>query len=119
MRRFKTDFCLGNGCADVTRDIEVVALLRNSLHRDSLRIPLFFLSELVGLNDLCDVLGRELILSLAFHEVLDRIDEKHIIGLLAFLEDQKAHWNTGGIEEIRGQTDDGVDMAVTGNPTAS
>ena len=57
-------------------------------------------------------LGRELVLALALHEVLGGVDEEHVVGLLALLEHEDADRDAGGVEEVRGQADHGVDVAV-------
>lgn len=44
-----------------------------------------------GQDDLFDVLGQQLILTLALLEVRGRIDEQHIIGFLASFQHQDAH----------------------------
>ena len=49
------------------------------------------------------MLGFELVLALAFVEVLSRIDEQHVVRLLALLEHQDADGDAGGIEEVGGQ----------------
>jgi hypothetical protein len=54
----------------------------------------------------------QLVLALAFHEVLGGVDEEHVVGLLALLEHEDADRDAGGVEEVRGQADDGVDVAV-------
>ena len=71
-----------------------------------------FRAVLVGVDDLGDVLFRQLVLAFALHKMLGGVDEEHIVGLLAFLEDEDAHRDAGGVEEVGGQADDGVDVAV-------
>jgi hypothetical protein len=53
-----------------------------------------------------------LVLAFAFHEVLSGVDEEHVVGLLALLEHENADGDAGGIEQVRGQADDGVDNEV-------
>ena len=67
---------------------------------------------LVGVEDLGDVLRTQLVLAFAFHEVLGRVDEQNIVWLFALLEHQDAHRDTCGIEQIGGQADHGIDVAV-------
>ena len=95
---------------------------------------------LVGVDDLLDVILAQLVLAFAFHEpnsagglsetdnaqrwakperaggrgsqLLGGIDEEHVVGLLALLQDEDADGDAGGVEEVRGQADHGVDMAV-------
>ena len=51
--------------------------------------------------------GRELVLALALHEVLGRVDEEHVVGLFfALLENKDADGDAGGLKEVRGQADD-------------
>ena len=56
--------------------------------------------------------SRQLVLAFAFHEVLGGVDEEHVVGLLALLEHEDADGDAGGVEEVGGQADDGVDVAV-------
>ena len=88
------------------------SFLSISLHAHALGVALLFLAELVGVDDLGDVLVRELVLAFAFHEVLGGVDEEHVVGLLALLEHEDADRDAGGVEQVRGQADDGVDVAV-------
>jgi hypothetical protein len=53
-----------------------------------------------------------LVLAFAFHEVLGGVDEQHVVGLFAFFKHQSAHRDAGGVEEIAGQTDHGIDVTV-------
>ena len=53
-----------------------------------------------------------MVLALALHEVLGGVDEEHVVGLLALLEHEDADGDVGGVEEVRGQADHGVDVAV-------
>ena len=72
----------------------------------------FFGAILIGLDDSVDVLVGELVLPLAFDELLAGVDEQDIIRLLALLEDEDADRDARRIEQVRGQADDGVDMPV-------
>ena len=54
---------------DVSRDVEVVAFCSDVLHADALGVTLLFLAELIGVDDLRDVLGQELILSFTLRKV--------------------------------------------------
>ena len=80
------------------------------------RVARLFRAVLVGADDLGDVLWRKLVLAFAFHEVLGGVDEEHVVGLLAFLEHKDADGDTGGVEEVRRQADDGVDVAAQLHP---
>ena len=44
--------------ADIAGDIQVVAVRFYLLHRHAPRVALFFLAELVGVDDLVDVFGQ-------------------------------------------------------------
>jgi len=114
MHRREVDLLLRGRRADVAGDVEVVALLDDSLHRDALGIAVLFFSELVGVDDLGDVVFREAVLAFAFLEVLRAagVDEEHVVRLLALLEHEDADGDAGGIKQIGGQADDGVDVAV-------
>ena len=68
--------------------------------------------NLVGLDDLVDVLFRQLVLALAFLEMLGGVDEEHVVRLLAFLQHEDAHRDAGGVEQVGGQADDRVDVAI-------
>ena len=67
---------------------------------------------LVSLDDFLDVLRPAVGSAFAFLEVLGGVDEEHVVRLLALLQHQDADRDAGGIEQIRGQADDGVDVAV-------
>ncbi len=108
----KADLLLRNRRADVAGDVQVVAFLGDSLHSDALGVAILLLAELVRGDDLGNVFFRQLVLAFAFHEVLGGVDEEYVVGLLALLQDEDAHRDAGGVEQVRGQADDGVDMAV-------
>jgi hypothetical protein len=55
-----------------------------------------------------------LVLAFAFHKVLGGVNEQHVVGFLALLEHEDAHRDAGGIEEICGQANHGIDVAVLG-----
>jgi len=73
---------------------------------------------LVGLDDLLDIVGfpilafSQAVLTLALLEMFGGVDEEDVVGLLALLENEDADRDAGGVEQIRGQADDGVDVAV-------
>jgi len=54
-----------------------------------------FGSELIGGDNLVDVLGKEVILALALLEVLGPFDEWQVVRLLAPLQHQDAQRNAG------------------------
>jgi hypothetical protein len=56
--------------------------------------------------------SSELVLAFAFLEVLGGVDEEHVVRLLAFLEHEDADRDAGGVEQVGGQADDRVDVAV-------
>jgi hypothetical protein len=76
MGRFQIDLHLRLRGADVAGDVEVVALRLDSIHRDALRVVVFFIPVLVGVDDLVDVLVEKDVLALAFLEVLGCVDEQ-------------------------------------------
>ena len=114
MGRLKVDLRLSHRRADVAGDVQVEVVLLDLVHLDPAGVAGLFLSELVGVDDLGDVLLAELVLAFAFVEVLRAagVDEEHVVGLLAFLEHEDADGDAGGVEEVCGQADDGVDVAV-------
>ncbi len=63
-----SDFVLGG--ADVARDVQVVVIRDDLLHRHAPGIPVRFPAMLVGVDDLLDVRFRQLVLPLALHEML-------------------------------------------------
>ncbi len=87
-------------------------VLLDLLHLHAAGVAGRFRAVLVGADDLGDVLVRQLVLAFAFGEMLGGVDEEHVVGLLAFLEHEDADRDAGGVEEVRGQADDGVDVAV-------
>jgi len=98
--------------ADVTGNIEVVALLGDTLHADALGVAFLLLPGLVGIDDLGDVFVRELVLTFAFHEVLGGVYEEYVVRFLAFLEHEDADRYASRVEQVRGQADDGVNVTV-------
>jgi|GEM_PF-5243483 len=66
--RLKINLLLAHCGADVAGNVQVVAFLGDALHRDAFGIAVFFLSELVGVDDLGDVRFREAVLAFAFLE---------------------------------------------------
>src|ERR1043166_4447195 len=67
---------------------------------------------LVGVDDLFYVLIEQAVLAFAFFKVLGGVDKENVVGLFAFLEDEDANRNAGGVKEIRGKADDRIDVAV-------
>ena len=55
---------------------------------------------------------QKAILTLAFFKIVRGIDEKDIVRPSAFFQDQDADRDACGKEQIGGQADDGVDVAV-------
>ena len=78
----EADLLLAHRRADVAGDVQVEVVLLDLVHLHSAGVAGFFLSELVGVDDLGDVLGRELVLALALYEVLGGVDEEDVVGLL-------------------------------------
>jgi len=58
------------------------------------------------------VLVGQLVLPLAFLEMLGGVDEEHIIRLLALLQHEDADRNPRRIEQVGGQADHGIDISV-------
>ena len=95
----------GGRCADIAGYVEVEIVLFDLHHLHPTGVARLFFAELIGLDDFGDVLGIELVLAFAFFEVLGSVDEEHVVGLLALLEDEDADRDAGGIEQIGGQAD--------------
>ena len=55
---------------------------------------------------------RQLVLAFAFLEVLGGVDEEHVVRLLALLQHEDADRDAGGVEQVGGQADDGIDVPV-------
>ena len=106
------DLLLTHGSTDVAGNIEIVVFLLDLLHLHPPGVAGLYLTRLVGLDDLVDMLGLELVLPFSFLKVLGGVDEENIVRLFALLEHQDTHGNTGGVEEVGRQSDDGVDVAV-------
>ncbi len=85
MRGGQVDFCPAHGRADVAGDVQVEVVLFNLLHFDAAGITGLFFSELIGFDDLGDVLFLGLVLAFVFYEVLRGVDEQHVVELLALL----------------------------------
>ena len=109
---FEVNFLFAHRCADVSRDVQVEVVLLDLGHLHSARVAGFLCAILIGFDDFLNVLGLELILLFAFLKVLGGVDEQHIVGFLALLEHEDADGDSGGVEEIGWQADDGVDVAV-------
>ena len=82
------------------------------LHWDSLRVTFLFLSVLVSVDDLGDVLFRQLVLPFPFFEMLGGVDEEDILRFFALLEHEDANGDTGRVEQVGGQTYHGVNVAA-------
>ena len=65
---------------------------------------------LVGVDDLLDMLVGQVVLPLAPLEMLGRVDEQDIIGLLALLQDEDKDRDAGRVEQVRRQADDGEEF---------
>lgn len=112
VRHVEVDLLLTHRRADVAGDVQVEVVLLDLGHLHAAGVAGGFRSVLVGVDDLGDVLLAQLVLAFAFHEVLGGVDEEHVVGLLALLEHEDANGDAGGVEEIRWQADDGIDVAV-------
>ena len=98
--------------ADVARDVQVVAVFLDLFHRNTAGVAILFLPVLVRVDDLVDMIRRQDILALALLEVLGGVDEEHVIRFLALLQHENADRNARREEEVGGQTDNRVDIAV-------
>ena len=84
------------GRADIARDVQVVVVLLNLVHLHASGVPFDALRPLlVGVDNPLDMLIGQIVLTSAFLEMLGRVDEQDIIGLLAFLEDEDADRDAG------------------------
>jgi len=92
------DFVFRHGGADVAGDVQVVAFLGDTRHRDALGVARLFPAELVGLDDLGDMRRGQAVLALAFLEMLGGINEEHVVRLFALLEHEHADRDAGGVE---------------------
>ena len=109
---FEVNLFLGYRCADIAGDIEVEIVLLDLCHLHSTGVAGLLDSVLIGGNDLIDVCLAQLVLALALDEVFSSVDEEHIVGLLASLQNKDADRNTSGIEEIGGQAYNGIDVTI-------
>ena len=80
LRLLKVNLCLAHCRADIAGDVQVVVVLLDLFHLHPAGIAGRFLAELVGLDDLGNVLLRQLVLALAFDEVLGGVDGEHVVG---------------------------------------
>lgn len=108
----EVDFGLDLVGADVGGDVEVEVFFLDFGHLHAAGVAGFYFSELVGVDNLVDVVLAQLALAFAFFEVLGGVDEEDVVGFLARFEDEDADGDAGGVEEVGGQADDGVDVAV-------
>jgi hypothetical protein len=108
----EVDFGFADGGADVPGDVEVEVVLLNLGHVDAAGVAGLLGAVLVGGDDLGDVVSAQLVLAFAFHEVLGGVDEEDVVGLFALFEDDDGDGDSGGVEEVRWEADDGVDVAV-------
>ncbi len=102
---------------DVQIEVSLGLNLAPSSHASG--VPLDALRTLlVGVDDLLDMLVGQVVLSRAPLEVLGRVDEQDIIGLLALLQDEDADRDSGRVEQVRRQGDNGVDVPVVRKKTS-
>lgn len=106
------DFLLGHCRADVAGDIEIEVVFLDLGHLDPAGVARLLGPVLIGADDFLDVLFGEGFLAFAFLEMLGGVDEKNIIRFFAAFEHEDADGNTGGVEEVRRQADDRVDVTV-------
>ena len=104
---------LRRGRAYIAGDIQVEVVGLNLVHFHASGVPFDDLrSLLVGVDDLLDMLVGQVVLPLGLLEMLGRVDEQDIVGLLALLQDKDADRDAGRVEQVRWQADDGVDVPV-------
>ena len=96
--------------ADESRNVQVLVIVYDLLHCRAPRVAVLISPILVRLHDSRDVGLGKLVLPLAFREMLRGIDEEHVVRLLALLKHEDADRDARRVEEIGGQTDDGVDV---------
>ena len=97
---------------DIAGDVQIIVVFPYFFHGNAAGETFFFPAVLVGFQNFCDVFIQKAILTLAFFKIVRGIDEKDIVRPSAFFQDQDADGNTCGKEQIGGQPDDGVDVAV-------
>ena len=108
----KVNFLFRHCCADVSGNIQIVAVFGNFFHADTFRIPFFFCAELIGIYNFFYVFRRESILPFTLFKMLRGIDEEHVIRLFTLFEHKDAHGNARGVKKVGGQADNGVYVAV-------
>ena len=81
-------------------DVQIEVVLLDLRHVHPTGVAWRFRALLVSVDDLLDVLFAQLVLAFTLHEVLGGVNEKHVIGLLALLENEYANGDTCGIEEV-------------------
>ena len=100
MRHRQIDLDLLLGRADIARDVQVAVVGLNLVYLHASGVPLDALRTLlVGDDDLLDMLVGQVVLPLALLEMLGRVDEQDIIGLLALLQDEDADRDAGRVEQ--------------------
>lgn len=105
--------------ADITGDVEIEIVRLDLGHGDSFRVTGFFGSVLICPENLVNIFRSQPVLALAFFVVFCSIDEQDVIRLLAFLQYQDAHRDPGGVKEVGGKSNDGVDVAILQQPGAN
>lgn len=110
----EVDFGLGFGGADIAGDVEVPVVFRDFVHGDASGVAFDGVagSFAIGLDDSGDVVGGEDVLAFCFFELFFGVDDEDIVGLFAFFEYEDADGDAGGVEEVGGEADDGVDVTV-------
>src|SRR5437899_41957 len=105
---------LGLLAVNVTREVEVEIVLLDLLEADHARVFREFQSPIENIDDLMDIHGAEAVLGSILQEAPAGIDhEDALAGVGIFLvDDDDAGGDTGAVEEVGGQTDDALDVAL-------
>jgi len=104
------------GAVDVAREVEVEVVLRvaDLRHRHHARVARDFGLAREDVHDLVDVLGAQAVLRAVLDEALGGVDHEDALagGCVFLVEHDDAGGDARAIEEIRGQPDDGLDVAA-------
>ena len=98
----KVNFLFRHCRADVSGNIQIVAVFGNFFHVDTSGIPFFFCAELIGIYNFFYVVRGQSVLPLTLVKLLGGIDEEHVIRFFAFFEHKDAYGNARGIKKIGG-----------------
>ena len=105
---------LGRLAVDVARQVEVELVLLDLLEADHARVFRDFEPLVEDIDDLVDVLGAQAVLGAVLHEAgagVDHEDALAGVGVL-LVDDDDAGGDAGAVEEVGGQADDALDVAL-------